>query len=147
LVTRSRDVKVQDVTQSIEVQTERGDIELRPGKQPLPQIDARSGVGKIELLLPEKASFQLEATAQRGEALNDYGSAIRNETDGRVNILRGKVGEGPSIKLTAQRGWISVRKEGTMPSEALPDEPKGKIPKRSLTPKDLKDLKDSQVKM
>jgi hypothetical protein len=147
LVSRSRDIKVQDVTQSIEVQTERGDIELRPGKLPLAQIEARSGAGKIELLLPEKATFQLEATAQRGEALNDFGPAIRNETEGRANILRGKVGEGPSIKLTAQRGWISVRKEGTMPSEALPDGPKGKMPQRSLSPKELKDLKDSQVKM
>src|SRR5207253_870708 len=54
LVTRSRDIKVQDVTQSIEVQTDRGDIELRPGKLPLAQIEGRSGAGKIELLLPEK---------------------------------------------------------------------------------------------
>jgi DUF4097 and DUF4098 domain-containing protein YvlB len=143
IATRARDIKVQQVTQQLEVETERGDIELTPGKTPLPSIDARSGSGKIELLLPERASFQLEATAERGDAVNDYDeSAIRRDSSGRTNTLKGKVGDGPTIKLTAKRGNISVRKEGTLPSEALPDT-KEKAPKR-VTPRDLK---DSEVKM
>jgi hypothetical protein len=143
LVTRARDIKVQSVTQSLDVQTERGDIELAPGKVPLPSIEARSGSGKIELLLPDKAPFQLEATAQRGDALNDYGPPIQKESEDRTATLKGKVGDGPLIRLTAQRGYVSVRKEGTLPSEVLPDTPPGKTPKK-LTPKDLK---DSEVKM
>ena len=47
------------------------------------------------------------------------------------------------IKLTADRGYVAVRKEGTEPSEVLPDVPKGRTPKK-LSPKDLK---DSEVKM
>jgi hypothetical protein len=146
LVTRARDIKVQLVTQSLDVETERGDIELTPGKIPLPSIEARSGSGKIELLLPENAPFQLEATAQRGDALNDYGSPIQKQSEDRTATLKGKVGDGPMIRLTAQRGYVSVRKEGTLPSEVLPDTPKGKTGK---TPKKLspRDLKDSEVKM
>ncbi|HXA50015.1 MAG TPA: DUF4097 family beta strand repeat-containing protein [Candidatus Acidoferrum sp.] len=142
VVTRARDIKVQQVTQSLEVQTERGDIELTPGRTPLPSIDAQSGSGKIELLLPENASFQLDGTAERGDALNDYGPSIQQEHSGRSATLKGRVGDGPSIKLTAKRGSISVRKEGTLPSEEIPDS-KGKTPKR-VTPRDLK---DSEVKM
>ena len=105
-------------------------------------IEARSGAGKIELLLPEKAAFQLDATAQRGDAVNDYGPQIEKAVDGRAATLKSKSGDGPMIKLTANRGWISVRKEGTLPSEVLPDGPRP--PKAPKTPKDLR---DSEVKM
>jgi hypothetical protein len=147
LVTRARDIKLEQFTQSVELDTERGDIELSPGKLPLAAIEARSGAGKIELLLPEKAAFQLDATAQRGDAVNDFGPAIQKEVDGRAATLKGKAGDGPMIKLTANRGWISVRKEGTMPSEVLPDTPRGKMPNPPRAPKVLKDLRDSEVKM
>jgi DUF4097 and DUF4098 domain-containing protein YvlB len=143
LVTRARDIKVQLVTQSLEVQTERGDIELTPGRVPLPAIEARSGSGKIELVLPEKAAFQLDGRAERGDALNDFGPPLRQEREGRTATIRGKVGDGPLIKLTAQRGHISVRKEGTPASEVSPDTSPEKTPKK-MGPKDLK---DSEVKM
>jgi DUF4097 and DUF4098 domain-containing protein YvlB len=145
LVTRARDIKLEQFTQSVELETERGDIEITPGKLPLAAIEARSGAGKIELLLPEKASFQLDATAQRGDAVNDYGPPIQKEVEGRAATLRGKSGDGPTIKLTANRGWISVRKEGTVPSEALPDAPNE--PRAPKAPKAPKDLRDSEVKM
>ncbi|MCU1238584.1 MAG: hypothetical protein JWP63_6551 [Candidatus Solibacter sp.] len=142
-VTRARDIKLEQFTQSVELETERGDIELVPGKLPLASIEARSGAGKIELVLPEKAAFQLEAIAQRGDAVNDYGPQISKETSGRAATLRGKSGEGPMIKLTANRGWISVRKEGTEPSEVLPDGP----PRAPRAPKPPKDLRDNEIRM
>ena len=143
LSTRARDIKVQQVTQSLEVSTERGDIELTPGRVPLPSIDASSGSGTIELLLPDKASFQLDATAQRGDAQNDYGPPIQKDTEGRSATLKGKVGDGPLIKLTSRQGSISVRKEGPAAADESPDSPKGKTPK-GVNPKELK---DSETKM
>ncbi|HEY1341782.1 MAG TPA: DUF4097 family beta strand repeat-containing protein [Bryobacteraceae bacterium] len=122
LMLRSRDVKLEQFTQSLELETERGDIELHPGKLPLPSIDARSGIGRIDLALPDKAAFQIEATAERGEAVNDFGGSIEKDSQGRTSVLKGKVGEGPMIKLTASRGSIAVRKEGTLPP-AVSDEP------------------------
>ena len=83
LVSRARDIKLEQFTQSVELETDRGDIEMTPGKLPLAAIDARSGSGKIELLLPEKAAFQLDATAERGDAVNDFGPQIR-EAVGRA---------------------------------------------------------------
>jgi len=133
MVTRSRDLKVSQVTGSLELSTDRGDIELTPGKTPLPTIDARSGSGTVELVLPDKAAFQLEATVHRGDATNDYGASIQHEAEGRSATLK-KSGDGPMIKLDVRQGSISVRKEGSLPSE----------PARRVTPKDLK---DSEVKM
>ena len=45
------------------------------------------GSGKIELLLPEKAAFHLEATAERGDAVNDFGAPIEKHTEGRLPIV------------------------------------------------------------
>ena len=150
LVSRARDIKLEQFTQSVELDTERGDIEMTPGKLPLAPIQARSGSGKIELLLPEKATFQLEATAERGGAVNDFGPQIKEQSEGRTAVLKGVVGDGPVIKLTANRGWISVRKEGTMPSEVLPDTPGDggpRPPGPPKPPKSPKDLRDSEIKM
>ena len=153
LVSRARDIKLEQFTQSVELDTERGDIEMTPGKLPLAAIEARSGSGKIELLLPDRAAFQLEATAEHGDAVNDYGAPIQKRSEGHSATLRGKVGDGPNIKLTANRGWISVSKEGTEPSEALPDaggdgDSHAPAPPRApKTPKPPKDLSGSEIKM
>jgi DUF4097 and DUF4098 domain-containing protein YvlB len=147
LVSRARDIKLGQFTQSVELNTERGDIEITPGKLPLAAIEARSGSGKIELLLPEKASFQLDATAERGDAVNDFGAPIQKRTEGHSATLKGRVGDGPSIRLTANRGWISVRKEGTEPSEAPDADAVPDPPKPPKAPKAPKDLKDSEIKM
>src|SRR5260370_7437036 len=84
LVARSRDIKVEKFTQSLQLETERGDIELTPGRLPLAAIEARSGVGKIELVLPDKSAFQLEATAERGHAINDSAPPTRNKPEART---------------------------------------------------------------
>jgi hypothetical protein len=131
LVTNSRDIKLDQFTQSLEVETERGDLQLQPAS-PVSAIDARSGVGRIELVLPEKAKFDLQATAERGEAVNDFGDAIQKETEGRTSTLKGRVGDGPTIRLTANRGSVTVRREGAEPSEIPP--PPGKTPKPPRVP-------------
>ena len=138
LVTRSRDIRMEKFTQSLQLETERGDVELQPGRLPLPSIEARSGCCRIDLVLPDKSAFELDATAERGDVVNDYGPQIQREQDGRTATLKGKVGEGPSIRLTANRGSVSVRKEGTQPSEVPPVPPPdrpGRNPRPPKTPK------------
>jgi DUF4097 and DUF4098 domain-containing protein YvlB len=143
LVTRSRDIKIEDFTQSIELETERGDIELQPARLPLAKIEARSKTGKIDLILPEKASFQLEATAEHGDAINDFGPAIQREVDGRSATLKGKVGNGPTIHVTTDRGSVVVRKAGAPAREASPVPP---VPPKA--PKNPgKGLAESEVKL
>jgi hypothetical protein len=140
LVTQSRDIKIEQFTQSLELETQRGDIELQPARLPLYSIEAHSGTGRIDLVLPEKAAFQLQATAERGEAVNDFGPQIQKEVEGRTATLKGKVGEGPTIHLTASRGSVSVRKEGTLPSASDPAAP-------PQPPKAPKNLKETEIEM
>jgi hypothetical protein len=106
-------------------------VELTPGRLPLAAMDVRSGSGKIDLALPPKATFTMDATAQAGDVSNDFAEQIVKEVNGRSATLKGKVGEGPTIRLTANRGWISVRKEGSLPSPPEPPKP----PKPPTPPK------------
>jgi DUF4097 and DUF4098 domain-containing protein YvlB len=125
LVTRSRDIRLEQFTQSLDLDAQLGDIELQPGRVPLPSIEARSGSGSIELILPEKAPFQLQAVAERGDAVNDFGPEVHKEVEGRSAVLKAKVGEGPMIRLNAGRGSVSVRKQGSAPDRPeRPDPPR-----------------------
>ena len=122
LMTASRDITVEKFTTSLDLETQSGDIELTPAHLPLPAIDARSNNGRIELVLPPKANFVLDATAEIGDAVNDFGPPIQKEVRGRAATLTGRVGDGPTIRLTTRRGWVSVRKEGSPSSLPRQDE-------------------------
>jgi DUF4097 and DUF4098 domain-containing protein YvlB len=110
LVTKSKDIRIEDFTQSLELEIERGDIDLKPGKLPLAKIDARSRSGNIEIELPESAKFQLKATTSRGEAHNEFGAPLETATEGHGASVKGKVGEGPAITVSTERGTVSVKK-------------------------------------
>jgi len=138
LVSQARDIDIEQFTQSLELETQQGDIKLQPARLPLYSIEAHSGTGRIDLVLPEKAAFQLQATAERGDAVNDFGPQIQKEVEGRTATLKGKVGDGPTIRLTASRGSVSVRKEGTLPSDPAPP---------AKPPKAPKNLKETETEM
>ena len=131
LVTRSRDVHISDFTDSLELDSMRGDIEIQPMRVPLPRIEAHSGSGQIELVLPQNSAFQLQATAERGEAINDFGPPIETQTEGRMQMLKGSMGNGPVIRLTAARGSVAVRKEGTGPSPRTAEPPRPPAPPKA----------------
>ncbi|HWB87167.1 MAG TPA: DUF4097 family beta strand repeat-containing protein [Bryobacteraceae bacterium] len=141
LVMRSRDVRIQNFTQSLELESDRGDIELTPAHIPLPSIEVRSAAGSIELMLPEKSEFQLQATAERGDALNEFGPGIQKDVDGRSATLKGKVGDGPMVHLSTERGSISIRKAGAADRPLVPAAP---LPPHSPG---VPDLKDSETEL
>lgn len=111
LNSKSKDIKIEEFTEGLELEVERGDVEIRTGKV-VPKITARClNTGNIELAVPESAKFDLTATTERGEAHNDFGEGIRIENDGRTSVLRGKLGSGPPVQLSTKRGTVTIRKE------------------------------------
>lgn len=126
---RSRDIHLDQFTESVHVETDRGDIELHPVKAPLSTIEATTKNGAIDLTLPPGAAFQLQGTVDRGEAANLYGAPLQQDNDGHRATIHGSVGNGPAITLVSNRGNITVQKEGVSAQDAG------------------KSLKDSEVKM
>jgi DUF4097 and DUF4098 domain-containing protein YvlB len=104
------DVDVTGFTQPLEVNVDKGDISLRPGKGPLGRMVVRTGAGNIDLALPEASKFDLKATTDHGDIENEFGQPLQLETAGRGAKLTGMVGGGPNLNLTTDRGAITVRK-------------------------------------
>jgi DUF4097 and DUF4098 domain-containing protein YvlB len=132
LVARSRDIKIADFSKSLELESAHGDVEIETGL-PTPSIDVRADSGNIDLGLPEKATFDLEATAERGDGSNDFGAPIEQHQDGRQATLKGKVGSGPTVRIAVTHGSVSVHKRSETPGEPASPAPKN--------------LKDSEVKL
>ncbi len=112
ITSKSKDIRVEQFTESLELEVERGDLELRPKGTATPKITARCrNNGNIELVLPPASKFELTASTDRGEVTNDWGDPLKAEQDGRAASIKGKTGPGPAIALATSRGSITVRKE------------------------------------
>jgi hypothetical protein len=145
---RSWDVQLSDFTESLEMNLQGGDIDLRPGAAALPKMDVRTRSGNIELGIPAGAKFDLTASSQRGEVVNDYGAPIDSQSERRGGSLRGNNG-GAAINLRTERGQVLIRKasagEGPLqprgklappPFVEAPDPPKPPNPAKTPNPPD-----------
>ncbi len=123
---RSSDVQLSDFTQSLDLTLQRGDIDLKPGKD-LPKMEVHTRSGDITLALAAGSKFDLRATTDRGEAENDYGDPLREQESGRGNIIEGNTGGGPELHLETGRGSVTVRKASAEDAKA-PDIPSAPAP-------------------
>jgi DUF4097 and DUF4098 domain-containing protein YvlB len=106
-----RDIQATDVTNSLELSLDRGDVQVTQTKTPLPKMDIHLRLnGDITLTVPEKAEFELDGRTGQGEVDNDFGSPLANHSDGHSATVVGRVGNGPLITLATKRGKLSIRK-------------------------------------
>ena len=109
-VTRSRDIHIDGFTESLELEVEHGDIQLKPGKAPVPKIDVHARSGDIHLDLPPNAPFNLKGNSLQGEVRNDYGEGVEVLGEGRSATLRSVNPSGPTVTIATNRGTVSVGK-------------------------------------
>lgn len=107
---RGRDVILSDFTQGLEVEVARGDVTLTPGTLPLGKMNVRTKNGDIELTLPDLAKFDLKGSTAHGEATNEWGDALKQESGKHGAKLLGAVGQGPELTLMTDRGGFTIRK-------------------------------------
>jgi DUF4097 and DUF4098 domain-containing protein YvlB len=110
LSTHATDVQLDGVSNDVSMDVDKGDIEIRPGRLPIGKMTIRTRSGNIELALPQSANFALSANTDRGEVDNQFGDALKEQTQGHGARLQGNVGNGPDVTLTSGRGNITVRK-------------------------------------
>ena len=135
LKARSSDVQLSDFTQSLDLTLDRGDIDLKPGKN-LPKMDVHTRSGDITLALPPGAKFDLRASTAHGEADNEYGDSLREQEAGHGNIISGSTGGGPELRLETGRGSVNVRKASAEETTTFPDIPSA--PPKPPNPPSLK---------
>jgi hypothetical protein len=105
-----RDIEATDVTDTLDLTVDRGDIQVNVTKTPAPKIDVHTRNGNVSLSLPEKAEFELDGSTSRGEIDNEYGGGLQTQSDGRAGTIRGRIGSGPAVNVSTDRGTISIRK-------------------------------------
>lgn len=121
---QSRDVELSNFSDSVEVSVDRGDIDIRPGRTPVAKMDVKTRGGNITVALPESARFSMEATTDRGDIDNNYGSPLRQDSTGKSARLEGSVGSGPMLRIHTERGTIHVHKGGDMAPPPPPAPPR-----------------------
>ena len=132
LKARSSDVQLSEFTQALDLTVDRGDIDLKPGKN-LPKMEVRTRSGDIDLALPAGAKFDLRASTEHGEAGNDYGEPLREEEAGHGGAtIAGSTGAGPQLRVETGRGSVTVRKASGDETTTFPDIPS--VPKPPKPP-------------
>jgi DUF4097 and DUF4098 domain-containing protein YvlB len=131
--TQTKDVQLSNVADSVSIDVERGDVELRQGKLPLGRVDVTVRSGNIDLALPAAAKFTLDAATDRGEVSNEFDPKLKTEENNRGAKLTGSLGPGPEIRLKTSRGSVTLTKVTggewtTNEPSAAPRTPKAPVP-------------------
>lgn len=118
LRTRSRDIHLSDFTDAVEIQIERGDVDLRPGKLPVGKMDVHVRGGNVVVAVPDGAKFEINASTDKGGIENDLNNGLRRETHNRGARLAGSTGGGgPMLNLRTDRGNIALRRGSVLASQ------------------------------
>ena len=109
--TQTKDIRLTDVSESLTIDGQSGDVEITQTKPPVPHIDVRTRSGDIELALPAAAKCTLTASTSHGGITNDFEDGrLKQEGDDRSAKLTGVLGGPTEVKLATERGGITLRK-------------------------------------
>jgi DUF4097 and DUF4098 domain-containing protein YvlB len=110
VITRSKDIRLNDFSGNVHIEDNNSDVELTPGKLPLGNIQITNHHGRIQLVLPASANFQIDAHAARGEISSDF-PGLNLQNSAHESSASGTIGNGgPLIRLATERGDIEIRK-------------------------------------
>lgn len=108
VVTKAKDIHLEDVSGSIEVENSHGEVEVHP-QSPYGDITINNHQGAIHVVLPDNAGYSVEARSTRGELETDFPLSITEQGPDRTT--QGNVGKGGSkLQLTTDHGSIEIRK-------------------------------------
>ncbi len=111
LVTRSKEIHLENVTGDVEVENANGDIEVHPAsKLPVGRMMLTGKHGDITLVLPSNAGFQVDATTRKGDITSDF-SPLRTEQTNGSSHATGTIGNGATkLQINADTGDIRINK-------------------------------------
>jgi hypothetical protein len=105
------DVTLADFTGDLEIEVDKGDVGLRPGRLPLAKMTVHTRSGDIDLALPQTANFGLVAATDHGSIDSDLGAAFTERPEGGGTRLEGSVGEGPELGLVTNHGDLTLHRD------------------------------------
>jgi len=127
LITRSKNVRFDEVSGDVRLQDDNGTIEIGMRTVGNVQIDNRNG--DVQLSLPEKAGFRVDAHTRDGEIQSDF-PEIKINNDEHESRASGTVGNGAAhIVVNNEHEGIEFRKASpTPPRPPTPPKPPKSLP-------------------
>jgi hypothetical protein len=120
LLTKFKDIHLENVSGDLRLENEDGAVEVQMIKMGAIQIDNRRS--DVEIYLPDKASFQINAQTKNGEIQSDFTGINVSNSDERATASGSVGGGGPRLVVNNEHGAIEIRKRSTMAAEP-PDRP------------------------
>jgi DUF4097 and DUF4098 domain-containing protein YvlB len=118
IATRQKDVSLVNFKHSVKISTSNGDVRLEtpvPLTQPI-SVDVERG--GIELEVPAKANFQVDASSRHGEVECGF-QGLKVNKESETPTISGTVGKGgPLVRLQASYGTIHLRPYGGGPASS-----------------------------
>jgi hypothetical protein len=133
LTTRSKNIRLEQVSGDVRLQDDNGAVEVGMRTVGNVQIDNRNG--DIQLSLPDKAAFRLDAHTRDGEIQSDFSELKVNNNEHEAKAS-GSVGNASShIVLNNEHDGIEIRKASSMPPKPPEPPTPGKAGKALPAPK------------
>lgn len=137
LTTRSKQIRLEDVSGDVRLKDENGGVEISMRSLGNVQIDSREG--DINLSVPDKAGFKVDARTRDGEIQSDF-SELKIDNGDHESHATGSVGNGSAhIVLNNEHDGIEIHRGGS----TMNGGPKGGVsggiesPKAPKTPRAL----------
>jgi DUF4097 and DUF4098 domain-containing protein YvlB len=119
--TKHKDVSLEDFQHSVKISTTNGDVRLRTSVPPAQPIEVEVTKGEIELTLPARSNFQVEASSRHGDVDCDFPGLTVNK-QGETPSITGTLGKGgPLFRLSTSYGTVRLMRQG--PRAPAPPEP------------------------
>jgi DUF4097 and DUF4098 domain-containing protein YvlB len=112
VVTRSKDVAGTAVHGPTHIENSDGDVSLSV-LAPLGEIDIHNNNGAVDLTLPAKTGFNLDASTSDGDLSTDY-DVTTNNTDDKHSATGTVNGGGPRVSVVAEHGDVHIKKAGSV---------------------------------
>jgi len=135
LTTRSKDIRLTGVSGDVRLRDENGSVELRMNKLGSMQVDNRKG--DIQIYLPDKAGFQVDARSRNGEVQSDFDQLKIDNSNDQATATGTVGGGGPHLVVNNEHGTIEIRKASSAAEvPVVPIPPKApKAPRAPAAPK------------
>ena len=112
LITRSKNVQLEDVSGDLRVTTSNGSVSITATKLPLGNMEINDHRGEVQLTLPPRANFTLTATTTHGDINSEF-QGLNTTNQSRVSTATGNVGTGgPKVQIITDGGDIQIHKIG-----------------------------------
>ena len=129
LTTRSKNIRLESVSGDVRLQDDNGAVEV--GMRTLGNIQIDNRNGDVQLSVPDKSGFRLDARARDGEIQSDF-PELKVNNDDHEGKAKGSVGNAAShIVINNEHDGIEIRRPAPTPPKP-PEPPARAKPGRSL---------------